>query len=293
MIIVLKPSKIKKIKCKEIFQFVSVSNDVIESEDSSIHIFNMTELLPPADLFMKYNNGSLSKKKFNKKYKSFISEKNTNVEYSIFSLGMALKAKKPIVITANEKEFRMGYVKVLADYIGELFGVDVGDLDSVNETISMELDNYTKKERKLLTAGVEDLSKKKEKLRSKILKTVSKSVVSEMSDTENYDDIDKRFAIDQIAMVLFKAEAVKVDKKTNGFKDINADMIPKVKPYITALFIAAEESKPIKKIIKSVFDSHQLKFKEKTCKKMDIVTFITLFGEIYGKILAYRCGELE
>ena len=29
----------------------------------------------------------------------------------------------------NDKEYRIGYVKVLANYIGELFGVEVKELD--------------------------------------------------------------------------------------------------------------------------------------------------------------------
>lgn len=290
MIITAKPGKLKK--CSQaFFNFISVSAEPLNADEYGVDtIFNMTDLLPTADMFMKYNNGQLSKKKFLKKYLKYISTKDTNIEYCIFSIGMALKNNVSICLTANEKEYRIGYVKVLAEYISELFGVEIKDVDEIKEELEYELSNYTKKERKLLKTNDEELSEKKIKLKNKITKEINKSISGDMSEMDTYDTMDKKFAIDQIAMVLINGEAVKVDKKTNGFKDIDADKIPKTKPYIEAMFIASETSKVVKKICKSVFETHQLKFKRKTCKKMDTVTFITLFGEVYGNLLAYRCG---
>lgn len=292
MIITVKPGKLKKVN-QEIFKLISVSTEPIDTGDASITVFNMTDLLPTADMFMKYYNGQLSKKKFIKKYSELIKTKNGNIEYALFSIGMALKNRASICLTCNEKEYKIGYIKVLAEYIGDLFGVDVKELDDANETISFELDSYSKKERKLLKKSDDDLSNKQIKLKNKIAKSINKSVSEGICNKDTYEKMDRKFAIDQIAMVLITPGAVKIDKKNNRFKDINTELIPKTKPYITALFIASDESKAVKKICKSVFESHQLKFKEKTCKKMDTVTFITLFGEIYGKILAYRCGDSE
>lgn len=293
MIISTKPGKLKKCN-PAIFKFISVSAEPLNAEEYGVDsIFNMTDLLPPADLFIKLNDGQLSKKKFLKKYAKYISKKDTNIEYCIFSIGMALKNKASICLTASEKEYRMGYIKVLAQYISDLFDVELTELDSANDEINYELENYTKKERKLLKKDDEELSGKKAKLKAKIIKSVNKAISTGIGETDVYDSMDRKFAIDQLAMVLINAEAVKVDKKSNGFKDIDANEIKKTKPYIEAMFVAAEESKAVKKICKAVFENHQLKFKKKTCKKMDTVTFITLFGEVYANLLAYRDGELD
>lgn len=292
MIITVKQPKLDKVDTN-LFKIVAISNsnDDFESKD----IYNMSELLPPADMLMDYNNGQLSKKKFLRKYRKYIEKKGTNIEYSIFTLGMALKNKANLCLTANEKEYRIGYVKVLAEYLAEIFGVEVKDLEDVNDEIKYELSSFSKKERKLLKKSDEELSKKQRKFKEKISKSISKSIREGMSEEgkENYDKMDRSFAIDQIAMVLLKAGAVDIDKKANCFKNIKADEIPTTKPYITAIFIACDENKKIKKMVKSVFESHDVKFKEKACKKLDTVAFISLFGEIYGKLLKMRSGIEE
>ena len=289
MIICVKQPKLDKVN-KALFKIIAVTNDADVSTDD---VFNMTELLPPADLFMSYNSGELSKKKFLKKYAKFLETKDTNLEYSILTIGMALNQRHNICFTANDKEYRIGYVKVLANYIGELFGVEVKELDEVNEDIKFELDSYSKKERKILKRHDEELSKKERKFKSKLVKSISKSIDDGITEKETYEKMDRKFAIDQLAMVLLKDGIVKADKKTNGFKDIDVTNLSTVKPFVEALFIASEESKPVKKIVKSVFESHDIKFKKKSCKKMDSTTFISLYGEIYGKLLALRTGIEE
>lgn len=286
MIICVKQPKLDKVN-KSLFRIIAVTNDADISADG---VFNMTELLPPADLFMSYNSGELSKKKFLKKYAKFLETKNTNLEYSILTIGMALNQRHNICFTANDKEYRIGYVKVLANYIGELFGVEVKELDDVNDDIKFELDSYSKKERKILKKNDEELSKKERKFKSKLIKSISKSIDDGITEKETYEKMDRKFAIDQLAMVLIKDGIVKADKKTNGFKDIDTSNLTTIKPFIEALFIASEESKPVKKIVKSVFESHDIKFKKKSCKKMDNTTFISLYGEIYGKLLILRSG---
>ena len=286
MIICVKQPKLDKVN-KTLFRIIAVSND---ADINTEGVFNMTELLPPADLFMSYNSGELSKKKFLKKYAKFLETKNTNLEYSILTIGMALNQRHSICFTANDKEYRIGYIKVLANYIGELFGVEVKELDDVNEDIKFELDAYSKKERKILKKDDEELSKKERKFKSKLVKSISKSIDDGITEKETYEKMDRKFAIDQLAMVLIKDGIVKPDKKTNGFKDIDVSNLSTVKPFIEALFIASEESKPVKKIVKSVFESHDIKFNKKTCKKMDNTTFISLYGEIYGKLLILRSG---
>ena len=287
MIICVKESKLKKVD-KNLFRIASISSEPLESEG----IFNMTELLPPADLLMKVSNGELSKKKFLKKYRKFIETKDTNIEYTIFTLGMALERKQNLCLTASGKEYRLGYVKVLADYLAELYGIEIKGLDEVQEEISFELDSFSKKEKKILKKSDEDLSKKQRKFKEKMLKTVSKSIRDGFGDDgkDNYSKMDKKFAIDQIAMVLIKAEAVKIDKKNRSFKDIDADKIKTTKPYIKSIFIACDASKAVKKTVKPVFESHGIKFKEKSLKKLDTTTFISLFGEIYGRVLSLRSG---
>ena len=294
MIICVKQPKLNKVNTS-LFKIIAVTNDADFSDDA---MFNMTELLPPADLFMSYNSGELSKKKFLKKYAKFLKTKDTNLEYSILTIGMALNQRHNICFTANDKEYRIGYVKVLANYIGELFGVEVKELNEVNDDIKFELESYSKKERKILKKDDDELSKKERKFKFKLIKSISKSIDDGITEKDTYNKMDRKFAIDQLAMVLIKNEVVKPDKKTNAFKDIDVSKLSgKSKdatyPYIDALFIASEESKPVKKIVKSVFESHDIKFKKKTCKKMDATTFISLYGEIYGKLLILRSGIKE
>ena len=289
MIICVKQPKLDKVN-KSLFKIIAVTNDADFSDNEA---FNMTELLPPADLFMSYNSGELSKKKFLKQYAKFLKTKNTNLEYSILTIGMALNKRQNICLTANDKEYRIGYVKVLANYIGELFGVEVRELPEVNDEIKFELDSYSKKERKILKKSDEELSKKERKFKSKIIKNISKSIDDGITEKETYEKMDRKFAIDQLAMVLIRDGIVKTDKKTNAFKDIDVTNLSTITPFIEALFIASEESKPVKKIVKSVFESHDIKFKKKSCKKMDNTTFISLYGEIYGKLLAFRSGIEE
>lgn len=287
MIICVKKPKLDKVNTA-LFRTIAVTNDADFGNDD--RVFNMTEFLPPADLLQLYNSGELSKKKFLKKYAKYLETKNTNLEYSILTVGMALNQRQSICFTANDKEYRSGYVKVLANYIGELFGVEVRELDDVNDDIKFELDSYSKKERKLLKKNDEELSKKERKFKSKLIKTISKSIDDGITEKDTYDKMDRKFAIDQLAMVLIRDGIVKADKKANAFKDIDTSKLSTVKPFIEALFIASEESKPVKKIVKSVFESHDLKFKKKACKKMDSTAFISLYGEIYGKLLILRSG---
>lgn len=216
MIICVKQSKLKKVIKDNLFKVVSISSEPLGIES----VFNMTELLPPADMLLKRKNGDLSKKKFLKKYKKFIETKDTNIEYTIFTLGMALDRKQNLCLTASDKEYRLGYVKVLADYLSEIYGIDIKGYDEVSEEISFELDSYTKKEKKLLKKSDDDLSKKQRKLKEKINKNISKAVREGISGEgkDNYSKMDRKFAIDQISMILIKGEAVKIDKKESRFQ---------------------------------------------------------------------------
>lgn len=289
MIISVKEPKLEKVN-RNLFQIVSISNEPLEDEE----IFNMTELLPPADMLLKVTNGELSKKKFLKKYGEFIRTKDTNIEYTIFTIGMALEAGKNICLTASEKEYRLGYVKVLASYIGDLFNVEVKDLEEVNEEIKDELDTYSKKERKLLKKDDDELSKKETKFKKKLLKSVTKSISYGMDEEgkDIYNSMSRKFAIDQIVMVLIKNDIAKTDKK-GGFKDINPDNMESAKPYIKAIFVACEESKKVRKTVKPVFESLGIKFKEKALKKLDKSELINLIGQIYTRILVLRSGVEE
>lgn len=296
MIICVKQPKLDKVN-DAFFRIIAVSNDADFGESN---VFNMTELLPPADLFMLYNSGELSKKKFLKKYAKHIRTKNTNIEYTIFSIGMAIKNGSNICFTANDKEYRIGYVKVLANYISELFGVEVVELEDAKQSLKYALDSYSKDERKLIKKDDDDLSEKKLKLKKKFIKRINKDISDGITENEAYDTMDRKFAIDQLAMVLIKSEAVKVDKKTNTFKDIDISVLKGSKkknevcsPWISSIFVASEESKQVKKICKSVFESHDVKFKKKACKKMDPVAFLSLYGEIYAKLLILRTGVEE
>lgn len=288
MIIALKESKLDKVN-KSLFRIISVTT----SETAQDGVYPMYALLPPASLMLDRKNGSLGKKKFIKKYKKFLSSKNSVVENTIFSIALSIANKNSIVFTCSDEEFKLGYLEALVEYICEKFELDKDDpkelKSRVNDAIN-ELD-LSKKEKKLITGDISDdeLSSKKTDQREKILKRMNKALRSSMGyEGEEYmKSLDKKYAIDQMALRIISDEMAKLSK--NGeFKDIDVTNLKKTTPIVQAIMTTYESDKDLKKVIKKVLESHDLKVKEKTLKKLDKASIVGLLGELYTNLTIFR-----
>lgn len=288
MIIALKESKLDKVN-KSLFRIISVTT----SETAQDGVYPMYALLPPASLMLDRKNGSLGKKKFIKKYKKFLSSKNSVVENTIFSIALSIANKNSIVFTCSDEEFKLGYLEALVEYICEKFELDKDDpkelKSRVNDAIN-ELD-LSKKEKKLITGDISDdeLSSKKTDQREKILKRMNKALRSSMGyEGEEYmKSLDKKYAIDQMTLRIISDGMAKLSK--NGeFKDIDVTNLKKTTPIVQAIMTTYESDKDLKKVIKKVLESHDLKVKEKTLKKLDKASIVGLLGELYTNLTIFR-----
>lgn len=290
MIVATKYSKLDKVN-NAFFRVISVSAKETQPEGT----WNMDILLPPADLFLSRKNGEIGKKKFEKKYKKFLSAKNTIVENTIFSIGNSLKKKNSICFTCSDDEFDIGYLKILTEYISEVFGVEVVSLKDANEHIKYAFDSLelTKKEKKLVKMEdekeIEELSDKKKAFRDKLIRKIDKEVSSDLSyEGDTYlSELDKKYAVDQVALKIVSEGIAKLTK-SGEFKDIDASKLGKSSPLVQAILTTYESDKTLKGIIKEVVESHDLKVKEKKLKKLDKNSIIGLIGEIYTKLSIYR-----
>lgn len=288
MIIAIKESKLDKVN-PALFKILSVST----SEEIPDGSWNMDILLPYAKLLLDRKNDSIGKKKFIKKYKKYLDSENSTIENTIFSIGMSIRSKNNLCFVCTDEEFKLGYLQALVEFICEKFGIEPTDPKDMKDTINDVIDelDLSKKEKKLISGDVDDeeLSNKKIDLRDKLIKRINKSIKSSMSyDGEEYfNSLDKKYAVDQVAMKLISQNVAKLTK--NGeFKDIDVANISKTGPLIQAILTTYESDKKLKKIIKDVCESHDLKVKEKTLKKLDKASIVGLIGEIYTKLTVFR-----
>ena len=106
-----------------------------------------------------------------------------------------------------------------------------------------------------------------------------------------YDTIDKKYAVDQVALRLISDNVCKLSK--NGeLKDINIENLGSPKPLIRSIMVTYDSDKKLKKIIKEIVESHDLKVNEKKLKKLDKTQLVSLIGEIYAKLTIYRSENL-
>lgn len=288
MIIATKESKLDKVN-KSIFRIISVSS----SEDIPKDAWNMDILLPPANLFLDRKNGKIGGKKFAKKYVKFLSKPNTTVENTIFSIGLSMSDKNSICLVCSDEEYEMGYLQTLAEYISQCFGVELSTLKEAKQTIdnAIEILDFSKKEEKLLKKDASELSNGKAAKQEKLLKRINKEIRSTFSyDGQEYlKELDKKYAVDQVVLKLISNKVVSLSTDDEGsFKDVDIQNLGKTSPLIQAIITTAESDKTLKKIIKSVCESHDLKIKEKSLKKLDKPSIVGLLGEIYMKLSVYR-----
>lgn len=288
MIIALKNGKLDKVN-KALFRIIYVS----ASEEIPADAWNMTSLLPPAKLLIERKNGNVGKKKFIKKYKKYLKTENSVVENTLFSIALSIASKNSLVFSCSDDEFELGYIQALVEYICERFELDVDNPKDMKEKVkdAMEDLGLSKKEKKLITEDISDdeLSNKKIDQRDKLIKRMNKALKSTMGyEGEEYmKELDKKYAIDQMALKVISNGIAKLNK--NGeFKDIDVSKLGKTSPIIQAIMTTYESDKKLKKVIKDVFESHDLKVKEKALKKLDKASIVGLLGELYTKLTIFR-----
>lgn len=289
MIITAKDSKIEKIN-KDIFRVVRVSS----SDDEVNGIPNMPMLMPPASLLLSRKKDEIGKKKFEKKYRKYLSTVDSDVEYTLFTIGMALRSKNNICFICSDSEMKLGYLDILAKFISEVFGVESFTLKEANKRLEevIEILDLDKKEKKLLKTSSDDLSDKKASRKEKIIKRINKELFTSLShDGETcLNSLDKKYAVDQTVLKLSSMGVIKISK-TGEPKDINVDNLEKRSPIVQAILTTAESSKPIRKIVKNIIESHDLKVKKSSLKDLDKASLIALICEIYTNLTIYRSEE--
>lgn len=288
----MKNSKLDKVN-PTLFKIISVST----SEEIPANAWDMNMLLPPAKLLIDRKNGEVGKKKFIKKYKKYLATENSSIENTLFTIAMALNAKSSIVFTCSDEEFKLGYLEALVEYICEKFEIDADDPKELKSRVKETMDDLdlSKKEKKLITDDIDDeeLSNKKSDMREKIIKRMNKALKSTMGyeGEEYFKLLDKKYAVDQVALKLISQNVAKLNK-SGEFKDINVDNLGKTGPLVQAILTTYESDKKLRKVVKSVCESHDIKVKEKALKKLDKPSIVGLIGEIYTKLTIFRSESM-
>lgn len=276
MITLCKESKFKKLN-KNLVVGVAISGN--EIENTSYYV----DLLPPPSAMIAYNNGDIGKKGLNKKYAKFL-EKSELAEYALYVVMLGVKNQRNICFVCNDDEWDIGYLNTLAEHITNKYGIEVHKLSEYKARVSEELDSLEKKERKLVNMTdeeeIEGLKEKLKKFRAKLIKNVRKAIADEYIENEEYISyLDRKYAIDKVMSAAHLNNVFKYDKNGN-ITEIDESVAGKGSTYVEAIFASADACKPYKKIIKSVFESHSLKFKPKTLKKLTKSELINLVAEI-------------
>lgn len=283
MIAYAKKSRLSPV-IKNVFRVVAISKDNI---DGAISIGS---LYPSVDLIMKYNSGELKKKAFLKKYLKQISGKDTLQEKDIYFICKSLVEGNSIMLTATDEEYNLGYLKVLTRYIAEKLEIDANEYKALKENLSDAYDELalSKKEKKLINAE-DELSDKKEKRRSKLLKQLRKTIKTEFDSTD-WEEYSKKYAIDDIIYKL-TANEVLTFSKNGDITNINVDNVGKKSKLIDAIETAFDSNKATRKTLKAVAESHDLKVKTKTFKKMETLELVNFIVECYTALLKMRAEQ--
>ena len=288
MIITAKESKLDKVN-RDFFRVVAVSS----SDNIGEGVFNMNMLLPPASLLLARKKDEIGKKKFEKKYRKYLSESDSEAEYTLLTIGMALKAKENICFICEDDEMKYGYLDILAEFISEIFGVESFSLKEGNEKIKDAIDSldFEKSEKKLLKSD-EGLSEKKTDKRNKLIKRIKKELHTSLSyDGETLlNSLDAKYAIELVVGKLVNMGVFKI-KNNNEIKDLDVSKLDSKSPLIQAILTAADSSKSVKKIINKVANSHDIKLKKKSLKEFDKTQLINLLCEMYVSLTIYRSAE--
>lgn len=285
MITFVKKSKVDKVD-NTFFTIVKVSMERDDEGQTSLPY-----ILPPSALLLPRKSGELSKKKFVKKYKKYL-KNNKGAEFAIFNILKSLKSRTSICFTCTDEEFKLGYIQALVEYLNDEFGIEYYDLKEANRQLKDEMSSLDKKQKKLIYMADEEIdSNKKIKMKDKLIKNISKLIKSDFSEEGNtaFDILDKKFAVEQIMWASIDSGICEFKKNT--ISKVDESKIKKIKPYITAIILTADNDKKFKSIIKEVLSVNGLKLKEKSLKALDKTQIVSLCGEIMRKINEYRENE--
>lgn len=285
MITFIKKSNVDKVDNK-FFTVVKVSMERDDEGQTSLPY-----ILPPSALLLPRKSGELGKKKFVKKYKKYL-KTNKGAEFAIFNILKSLKNKTSICFTSTDEEFKLGYIQALVEYLNDEFGIEYYELKDANKQLKDEMSSLDKKQKKLIYKDDEEIdSSKKIKMRDKLISNISKLIKSDFSEegNEKFDKLDKKFAVEQIMWASIDSGICEFKK--NSISKVDETKIKKIKPYITAIILTADNDKIFKSIIKDVLAVNGLKFKEKSLKTLDKTQIVSLCGEIMRKINEYRENE--
>lgn len=283
MLTYVKKSKLDKVS--KIFTIVKIS---MEKEDKNE--VSLPYLIPPSEILIPVRQGSISKKKFNKKYLKYL-KNSKSAEFAIFNLLKAIKNKSSLCFTCTDDEFNLGYVKTLLEYLNEEYDINFYSYKEASELLKDELSSLDKKHRKLLKLSDDEIPDNKKKLYNKITNNVKKLIKSSFSEeaNEKFDALDKKFAVEQIIWTSIDKGICSYNKNT--IVNIDESKISKTKPYVMAIMLTANSDKFYKNIVKSVLSANSLKLKEKQLKKLSKVQIVSLCGEIVKKISEIRENE--
>jgi len=292
MIIAVKESKVEKVN-PSLFNicFVSKKGPTIDGAT------NMDILLPTDDLYIGRKEGTVGKKKFEKKYSKYLHKKNTYVEWAIYSIGRAL-ASKPgnICFVCTDEEYELGYLRILGETIAEMFGVDFETgYKEAKELIDNELEVYTKKERKAfeMDDDDEDMSDKKAKMKKYVTKEISKSLRGSMSveGSELMEEMSTRFAIDQLALKLAGDGVLTMNKSGDGVKSVDVEKFDGKSKDIVEIIMQPKEDEDFGPVVKAILKGYGVKYKYEDLKDLGKEKLIQLVGELYIKLGEYRSGS--
>ena len=285
MITFCKKSKLDKVNTN-FFTIIKVSMEREDENETSLPY-----IIPPASIIIPFKQGNLSKKKFLKKYKKYLSE-SKGVEFAIFNILKAIKNKRSLCFTCTDDEYDYGYLKVLCEYISDEFGLEILPLKEARYILNSELETLDKKNRKLIKKSEDEIeSPKKKKNRDKIIKNINRLIKSEFSEDgyDKFNILDKKFAVEQIMWSSIDNGICSFNN--NKISDVDESKINKTRPYITAIELTYDNDKEYRSIIKSVLEENSLKMKPKQLKKLSKTQIVFLCGEIIKRINEYRENE--
>lgn len=284
MLVICKESNLDKIK-PNLFRIVSISDSIVPAKDNDVVITPMPFLGPTSKLKNQFHSGDVSKSDLQKKYRKFL--KNSKlVETFVFNIGVSMeKPTRGICFICSDEEWEMGYIQIFAKHLNKTFGVKfikVSKLKDIYKEFNKEVKSLPKKKRKGKAA--------KKKLKSIVKNTLSKYMEFSSDGEETMDKLRRRFAVDHVMISALAEKFYDGDgNKIKVIKDNLGKM--KKKSFVKAIMTSADEDKKYKKIIKSVLDSHNVKFKEKKLEKLSKQQILYLCGDICSKLNEYRSGD--
>lgn len=284
-------------KCEDLSKFFTVVPVTYGDNNDDLSAL----LRPQADLINDLKDGKINEKKFAKKYKKFLTRTNTLQEWAMYCIAKSLKQKTSVAIVCSDDEWKLGYLKILAEVLYDTYGVTAEKgTKEVSEALEEELSSYEKKERKAFKAfinGDTEATEKQLKVGKSVYKSVKKAMASsfEGNGEEAFEDIESRFAIEQLALELITSGAVTVNKD-NEVKTVDIDKCSyKSKEIINILMAptsdAVTDNGAVAKFVKKQLKNKNLKYKENKLKDLSKEDLIRLVISLYSALTVARVNR--